>query len=187
MEKRTEILVSGFGGQGVVRVGQILSTAAVSSGLHTTMLVSHGTETRGGYVRSQVVISDEEIDSPVVENPDFLCALSKAAYNRFKHLVSKGTIIYDPAFIEPDETLDVRQVPFPARDIAVEKLGREIFANVIVVGYLAGLLSGTLTKEAVAAAVRERIPKFQSENAAAFAVGYSLAETLGGAPTVATR
>ena len=79
MAKRVEILVSGFGGQGVVRVGQILSTAAVNSGLHTTMLVSHGTETRGGYVRSQVVISDEQIDSPVIEDPDFFCALSKAA------------------------------------------------------------------------------------------------------------
>jgi 2-oxoglutarate ferredoxin oxidoreductase subunit gamma len=175
MTKRVEVLVSGFGGQGVVRVGQILSTAAVNSGLHTTMLVSHGTETRGGYVRSQVVISDEPIDSPVVENPDYLCALSKAAYNRFKRMVSEGSIIYDPAFVEPDETLDVRQVPFRARDIAVEKLGREIFANVVVVGYLASLMSGTLRKETVVEAVRERIPKFQEENVAAFELGYSLA------------
>ena len=175
MAKRVEVLVSGFGGQGVVRVGQILSTAAVNSGLHTTMLVSHGTETRGGYVRSQVVISDEPIDSPVVENPDYLCALSKAAYNRFKTLVSAGSIIYDPAFVEPDQTLDARHVPLRARDIAVEKLGKEIFANVIVVGYIARLMADTLRKEAVAEAVRERIPKFQDENLAAFELGYSLA------------
>ncbi len=176
MGKRIEVLVSGFGGQGVVRVGQILSTAAVNSGLNTTMLISHGTETRGGYVRSQVVISDEPIDSPVVEDPDFLCALSKAAYNRFKKLVSRGTVIYDPAFVEPDETLNVRQVAFAARDIAVEKFGREIFANVVAVGYMAKLMSDTLKKEAVANAVRQRIPKFQDENVAAFELGYSMGE-----------
>jgi 2-oxoglutarate ferredoxin oxidoreductase subunit gamma len=68
---RVEILISGFGGQGVVKLGQILATAAVHAGRHATMLVSHGTETRGGYVRSQVVMADEAIDSPVVERPDF--------------------------------------------------------------------------------------------------------------------
>jgi len=56
MSKRTEVLVSGFGGQGVVRIGQILGVSSVLEGLFTTMLVSHGTETRGGYVRTQIVI-----------------------------------------------------------------------------------------------------------------------------------
>ena len=54
---RTEILISGFGGQGVVRMGQILGLCAINQGHRVTMLKSHGTETRGGYVRAQIVIS----------------------------------------------------------------------------------------------------------------------------------
>ena len=77
MSKRIEFLCSGFGGQGVVRVGQIIGDAAVQAGLHATMLISHGTETRGGYVRSQVIISEEPIASPVVETPTCFVALSQ--------------------------------------------------------------------------------------------------------------
>ena len=75
MKDRIEILASGFGGQGVVRLGQIVGTAAVHQGFRVTMLKSHGTEQRGGYVRTQLVISKEEIDSPLVEASGlFLCA-----------------------------------------------------------------------------------------------------------------
>jgi len=174
MAKRTEVLVSGFGGQGVVRIGQALSLAAVYQGLYTTMLISHGTETRGGYVRSQVVMSEEPIDSPVVENPDYFCALSKAAYNRFKHLVSHGVIIYDPGYVEPDPHLKVKQIPLNARDLAEEKLGRELFANAIVMGALSKLMAGLLDKDIVIKAMLERIPRFHEENKKAFELGYSL-------------
>jgi hypothetical protein len=76
MSDRIEIVASGFGGQGVVRLGQILGEAAVKQGLHVTMLKSHGTEMRGGYVRSQVVLSKDLIDSPMCETPDYFIALS---------------------------------------------------------------------------------------------------------------
>ncbi|MBA7646945.1 hypothetical protein ES703_54713 [subsurface metagenome] len=100
MKKRQEILASGFGGQGVVRLGQIVGMAAMRQGFRVTMLKSHGTEQRGGYVRAQVVISPDEIDSPLVENPDFFCAFSSAAYKQFSHLVQAGTILYDPAMMD---------------------------------------------------------------------------------------
>ena len=88
MKDRIEIVASGFGGQGVVRLGQILGEAAVKQGLHVTMLKSHGTEMRGGYVRSQVVLSPKIIDSvPCVRTPDYLMALSSAAYRPFKDTV----------------------------------------------------------------------------------------------------
>jgi hypothetical protein len=87
MKDRIEILVSGFGGQGVVRLGQIVGTAAVNQGFRVTMLKSHGTEQRGGYVRTQVVLSKEEIDSPLVEDPDYFCSFSSAAYQQFGHMM----------------------------------------------------------------------------------------------------
>jgi len=73
MKDRIEIVASGFGGQGVVRLGQIVGEAAVKQGLHVTMLKSHGTEMRGGYVRSQVVVSKDLIDSPHVRVARLLC------------------------------------------------------------------------------------------------------------------
>ena len=95
MSLRREVLISGFGGQGVVLAGRCLGLAAVYGGLESTMLISHGTETRGGYVRSQLVLSDEEIDSPAVERADIFLALSQAAYDRFRPLAEKGLTLYE--------------------------------------------------------------------------------------------
>jgi 2-oxoglutarate ferredoxin oxidoreductase subunit gamma len=131
ISNRTEILVSGFGGQCVVRIGQILGLSSVLEGLFTTMPVNHGTETRGGYVRTQVVIFDETVDSPVVEEPTIFCALSKAAYNKFYKMVSDGVVIYDPAYVKPDDNINIKQIPIAARDLAIEKLGNDIFANMM--------------------------------------------------------
>src|SRR5689334_25210066 len=80
---RTEILISGFGGQGVIRMGQILGLCAIKPGHRVTMLKSHGTETRGGYVRAQLVIAPEYVDSPVVEHADVFVAFSAPAYKKF--------------------------------------------------------------------------------------------------------
>lgn len=177
--RRTEILISGFGGQGVVKLGQILGLAAVRQGLRASMLKSHGTETRGGYVRSQVVLSDEPIDSPLVENPDYFCALSSAAYARFSPLVKQGLIIYDPAFVSPSDRLPVRQVPFPAKDIAVKEFQNEVFANTVLLGGLVRLMEGLLREDCVISAMWECLPRFKEENKRAFELGFRFGEGAG--------
>jgi 2-oxoglutarate ferredoxin oxidoreductase subunit gamma len=175
MKDRIEIVASGFGGQGVVRLGQILGEAAVMAGLRVTMLKSHGTEMRGGYVRSQVVLSGRAIDSPICETPDFFIALSSAAYVRFKNLVPPyGLILYDPAFVErTDDSLPCPQRALPAKQLALDHLGKTIFSNTIVVGAMANLLSERLKKETVLESLLAIIPKFQNENRIAFEVGYN--------------
>lgn len=174
MRTRTEILASGFGGQGVVRLGQILGEAAVKQGYRVTMLKSHGTEMRGGYVRSQIVFSKDPIDSPMVENPDFFAALSLAAYKAFKHLVKKGVILYDPAFVvEIDESLSCIQKPVQAKDLSVEKFGRPVFSNTIMLGALAKLVD-ELDRDIVLDSILHVIPKYHDENRQAFEIGYSL-------------
>jgi len=95
---RTEILISGFGGQGVIRMGQILGLCAINHGHRVTMLKSHGTETRGGYVRAQVVISPTYVDSPVVEHADIFVAFSAPAYKKFYDNCT-GKILYDPEMV----------------------------------------------------------------------------------------
>lgn len=174
MKERIEIVASGFGGQGVVRLGQVLGEAAVKQGLHVTMLKSHGTEMRGGYVRSQVVLSQELIDSPMCENPDYFVALSLAAYDRFKNTVPEyGLIIYDPAFVETiDDTLACTQTALPAKQLAVEKFGRPIFSNSVALGAMAKLLEADLDKNLVLESILAIIPKYHKENTEAFQLGF---------------
>jgi 2-oxoglutarate ferredoxin oxidoreductase subunit gamma len=174
LKERIEIVASGFGGQGVVRLGQVLGEAAVKQGLHVTMLKSHGTEMRGGYVRSQVVLSKNLIDSPMCESPDFFVALSSAAYNRFKDTVPDyGVIVYDPAFVETiDDTLPCTQKALPAKQLAVETFGRPIFSNSIALGAMAKLLDQDLVKSLILESILAVIPKYHKENTEAFQLGF---------------
>ncbi|MBU4565475.1 MAG: 2-oxoacid:acceptor oxidoreductase family protein [Desulfarculus sp.] len=174
MKDRLEIVASGFGGQGVVRLGQVLGEAAVKEGLRVTMLKSHGTEMRGGYVRAQVVLSPNTIDSPMCENPDFFVALSSAAYNRFKDTVPEsGVILFDPAFVEEiDEKLACTHRELPAKQLAMDNFGRPIFSNSIALGAMAKLLENEMDKEVILESLLEIIPKFHDKNREAFQVGY---------------
>ncbi|MCD6296744.1 MAG: 2-oxoacid:acceptor oxidoreductase family protein [Deltaproteobacteria bacterium] len=175
MKARTEILASGFGGQGVVRLGQIFGVAGVKQNYRVTMLKSHGTEQRGGYVRAQVVLSTEPIDSPMVEDPDYFCALSSAAYESFSDLVRNGVIFYDPDNVKIDKKKEKEITHFSvaAQDNAVKKLGRPIFANTIMLGAMTKSIEA-LDKEIVLSTMLSIIPKFKEENKKAFELGYSL-------------
>ena len=173
MKDRIEIVVSGFGGQGVVRLGQIIGETGVRQGLRVAMLKSHGTEMRGGYVRSQVVLSREVIDSPMCETPDYFVALSSSAYERFKDTVpDDGIIIYDPAFVEKiDESLKCTQKSFPAKELSMKNFDNPLFANTIVLGAMARLVE-VLEKDVVMKSILNIIPKFHDRNREAYRIGY---------------
>ncbi len=173
MKDRIEIVVSGFGGQGVVRLGQIIGETGVRQGLRVAMLKSHGTEMRGGYVRSQVVLSREVIDSPMCETPDYFVALSSSAYERFKDTVpDDGIIIYDPAFVEKiDESLKCTQKAFPAKELSMKNFDNPLFANTIVLGAMAKLVD-VLEKDVVMKSILNIIPKFHDRNREAYRIGY---------------
>lgn len=166
---RTEILISGFGGQGVVRLGQILGLAAIRQGMRVTMLKSHGTETRGGYVRAQVVIAPHYVDSPVVEHADFFVAFSQSAYKKFYDLAS-GLILYDPDMVTNVQPRDPeRHIRVPATALSKERFNNPLFANSIMLGALTHL--ARLDAGAVRAAMLEVLPRFHDENTKAFALG----------------
>ncbi len=173
MKERIEIVTSGFGGQGVVRLGQILGETGVKQGLHVTMLKSHGTEMRGGYVRSQVILSEDLIDSPMCESPDYFIALSNAAYKRFKDSVPEhGIIIYDPAFVdEEDPSLACTQKVVPAKDLSMEKFDNALFANSLMLGVMAKLVVA-LDKNVILESLLAIIPKFHEQNQQAFEIGF---------------
>ena len=169
---RTEILISGFGGQGVVRMGQILGLCAINQGHRVTMLKSHGTEMRGGYVRAQIVIAPEYVDSPVVEHADIFVAFSQPAYTKF-YDCCEGKVLYDPEMVGQvcDDAPD-RHVAVPATQLSKEKFANQLFANMIMLGALTRL--GALDYEAMRKAMLAVIPRFHEQNLAALELGYSL-------------
>jgi len=170
---RTEILISGFGGQGVIRMGQILGLCAIRQGHRVTMLKSHGTETRGGYVRAQIVIAPEYIDSPVVEAADVFVAFSAPAYKRFFDLC-RGTILYDPELVEEIRPeAPERHAAVPATKLSKERFNNVLFANMIMLGALTRLAG--MDHDAMRATMLEVIPRFHEQNGAALDLGYTLA------------
>lgn len=172
MKPRTEILISGFGGQGVIRMALILGRCAVDQGHRVTMLKSHGTETRGGYVRAQLVISPDFVDSPVVENADLFVAFSAPAYKKFYDLCG-GKVLYDPEMVEAiDEAAPDRHVEVPARALARKHFDNALFANMVMLGALTRLAAMDLgvMKEVMV----EVIPRAHAQNLEALDLGHGL-------------
>jgi 2-oxoglutarate ferredoxin oxidoreductase subunit gamma len=170
--KRLEILISGFGGQGVIRLGQILGLCAIAQGLKVTMLKSHGTETRGGYVRAQVVIAPDYVDSPVVEHADYFVAFSDPAYHKFYDL-AEGLILYDPELVQHARAdAPERHLAIPATQLARDQFGNQLFANMIMLGALVRVAN--LSRDTARATMLKVLPRFHDQNLAAFDLGYDL-------------
>ncbi len=134
-----EIVISGFGGQGVLFIGQLLAYAALEEGRHVTWIPSYGPEMRGGTANCTVIISDEEIGSPLVRNPSAALVLNPPSMTRYAPLVKpNGVLIVDSTLItERSDRTDVREIDVPAKDIAVE-LGLPQIANMVMLGALLG-------------------------------------------------
>lgn len=178
MSERIEFLCSGFGGQGVIRTGQIAGQAAVEAGLQTSMLISHGTETRGGYVRSQVIICDTPIASPVVEHPNYFLALSQAAWERFGGLCQPfSSVLHNPEKVTLPENAGVQKIAIPAEQEAASQFGDPLFANTLWIGVFSALLGTLITEAHFEKAIRMRTTRNIEENVAAFYHGRALFES----------
>ena len=131
-----EIIIAGFGGQGIMLAGRLLAQAAMKQGLEVTYMSSYGAEVRGGAANCMVIISDEPIASPLVTNPTSLIAMSKAAVRKFGKDVKKGgLVVVNSSLIDelPDMDNTVETVKVPADEFAVE-LGNIRVANMAALG-----------------------------------------------------
>ncbi|MEM2104205.1 MAG: 2-oxoacid:ferredoxin oxidoreductase subunit gamma [Candidatus Bathyarchaeia archaeon] len=177
---RLEIRFAGFGGQGIIKSGIMTAMAAcIYEGKHAVQTQSYGPESRGGACRSDVVISDAEIDFPKVAEPDILVAMSQHAYNEYAERVKKGgIIILDPDMIPHEKRLEnVKVYRVPATRMA-EELGRKIVANVIMLGAFSAITRLT-SKEAVKESVKANVPKGTEElNLKAFEKGFKCGRKL---------
>lgn len=177
MSFRYEIRLSGSGGQGLILIGKILAeAAAIYDGLNATQSQSYGPEARGGASRSEVIISDGDIDYPKAENIDILLALTQEACDKYiKDLKGSGILIIDSQMVEKIPKGNFKTVSLPIIQFAVERLGKYIVANIISLGIITKL-SGIVSEEAVRHAIKSRIPKGTEEiNLKAFEEGMGMA------------
>jgi len=177
---RIEIRFAGFGGQGIIKSGIMTAMAAcIYSGRHAVQTQSYGPESRGGACKSEVVISDDEIDFPKVTEPDILVAMSQHAYNEYVESVKKGgIIILDPDMIPNEKKVEgVKVFRVPATKMA-EELGRKIVANVVMLGAFAAI-TGIVDREAFRESIKVNVPKGTEElNLKAFEKGYQYGKNL---------
>lgn len=176
MDKRTEIRLAGEGGQGMILAGIILAeAAAIYDGKQATQTQSYGPEARGGASRSEVVISDGEIDHPEVLSADVVVALSQEAYKKFaKTVQAGGLVIVDEDRVETPA--DFNGIKIPIARIAQETTGKAITANTVALGVLVGL-TNVVSHAAIEKAVTARAPKGTEEmNRKALQAGFTASE-----------
>ena len=173
-----EIIVSGFGGQGVVSSGIILAHGGLIEGKHVTFFPSYGAEMRGGTANCSVVISSEPVASPIVANPDIVIIMNEPSLTRFEPTVRpNGLILFNQTLIKsrPKRT-DVTVIPVEANAIA-EELGQGRIANMVMLGVMAKK-TGLLNLETLKKAQRKRFLKASEEqltlNEKALERGYDL-------------
>ncbi|MFH1002185.1 MAG: 2-oxoacid:acceptor oxidoreductase family protein [bacterium] len=129
------IIISGFGGQGIMLMGRLLAYAGMIEGKKVAWMPSYGPEMRGGTANCTVLISSNEIGSPIVSHPKILIAMNQPSLDKFESNVSKdGLIILNDSLIKREvKRNDVNVIKIPADDIA-DKLGNSKAANMVVLG-----------------------------------------------------
>jgi 2-oxoglutarate ferredoxin oxidoreductase subunit gamma len=175
---RYEYRLSGEGGQGLVLAGKILAEAAAIYDDHNaTQSQSYGPEARGGASRSEVIISDGEIDYPKAENIDLLLALTQESLDKYHgDLKSDGLMVVDEDAVTRIPEGPWRLIRLPFVRLAREKLGRPIVANIIALGVIVRL-SKVVTENAAEQAILARVPRGTEDlNVQAFKVGLEAAE-----------
>lgn len=180
-QSKKEIIITGFGGQGIILAGRILGrSAALGDHKQSTLVQSYGPESRGGACSAQVVISDAAIHYPYINQADILVCMSKAGYDKFiGKIKSGGTLLIDQDLVRP-RGLKKDFFHIPATRMA-EELGHKMMANIIMLGFLTAITK-VITPKAAKETVSQSVPQGTEElNIKAFDKGrdYGLATLKG--------
>jgi 2-oxoglutarate ferredoxin oxidoreductase subunit gamma len=165
---------AGFGGQGIVLLGIVLGQSAARSGKNALQTQSYGPEARGGACHSTVIVSDGRISEIEPEVLDILVAMSQPAYDKYSNILREdGRLLFDSELVKPSGR-GGRGIP--ATGLARGKLGKELYANIVMFGFFvksSGIVDRSVAREAIETAV----PKGTAEaNLKAFDVGYEYAD-----------
>jgi 2-oxoglutarate ferredoxin oxidoreductase subunit gamma len=174
---QTEIIIAGFGGQGVLFAGMLLAQAAVEENKQTTWFPAYGAEMRGGTAKSTVIISDEEIGSPLAEKPSVLLIMNEQSMQKFLPTAKTGAIIVINSSLVSDmgSRKDVKIISVPASEIADRELGDQRVTNLVMIGAFlkaTGLLKLRSAQNACEKALKDK-PKLIEINKKALETGYN--------------
>mgnify|MGYP001119857269 CR=1 FL=1 len=174
MEKRHEIRLSGYGGQGIILAGYILAQAAsIHEKRNAVFIQDYGPEARGGACRADIVISDKPVRHPYIGTPSILVAMSQQAYDKYFPANPQNTLVLiEEELVKPQETRGAKLLAFSPRRIAEEELGRPTVANIVMLGVLTAV-TGVVSPEAMKKSILSSVPKNTEEvNLKAFERGY---------------
>ena len=175
-----EIVIAGFGGQGIILTGKLLAQTAMKAGREVTYMPSYGAEVRGGTANCMVIISSQPIACPVVSEPESLIVMKKASLHKFgPRLKPNGVLLWNSCLIDhpPELNGDAQMVAVPADEVAVE-LGSPKSANMVMLGaYLQkrGHLTPNEASEALRDVLAERYHKTIDVNTEALRRGAEFA------------
>ncbi len=171
--KKKEVIITGFGGQGIVLAGRILGqAAALGDGKESTLIQSYGPESRGGACNTQVIIADTFINYPYVKHADILVCMSQGGFDKYiDQLTDDGILLTDQDLVQLPKKSLKNFFTIPATRIA-EELGRKMMANIIMIGFLTAVTQ-VISKKAAKSAVTESVPKgTEKMNIKAFSKGF---------------
>lgn len=171
-----QVLIAGFGGQGVLFAGKLLAYEALIDNREVSWLPSYGPEMRGGTANCSETVSDAPIGSPIVANPDILIAMNKPSLDKYlNETKAGGQIFYDSSLIDGEVKREgVEIYPIPATRLADEK-GLKTLANIIMLGHMIAkndFVSLDITKKALSKVVSERHKDLLDFNIQALTLGY---------------
>jgi 2-oxoglutarate ferredoxin oxidoreductase subunit gamma len=170
---KKEVIITGFGGQGIVLAGKVLgNAAAIGDNRESTLVQSYGPESRGGACSAQVIISDSMIHYPYIRTSDVLVAMSQSGYEKYiPQLKKDGMLLYDQDLVQPAADTVQETFAIPATRLA-EEIGRKMMANIIMIGFITSVTQ-VVTLDAAKNTVEGSVPKgTEKMNLDAFGKGY---------------
>jgi 2-oxoglutarate ferredoxin oxidoreductase subunit gamma len=178
---RTEIRVSGYGGQGVIMAGYVIGkAAALYDKLEATLNQSFGPEARGSACSAQVIIQNSKILYPYLRVPKVMIAMSQEAYTKFEpELDANGVMLIDEDLVKPKPARgNIKIYQIPSTRIA-EDLGRKIVLNIVMLGFFSSICDDVVMPASMRKAVETSVPKGTEElNLKAFDTGFEYGEKL---------
>jgi len=176
--ERCRMVFSGSGGQGVITAAILIAEAAVLyENLIAVQSQTYGPAARGGATRSDVIISDSNINYPKVLQPNVLVCLTQEAYNLFYPIIRPGgLLITDTRFVKTEKKVDAQQREFPMYRTVMDKIGKPIVFNICMLGAVISL-TDLVKSESIIKVLENRIPSsFLEMNRKALNLGMELAE-----------
>lgn len=175
-----ELIAAGFGGQGVMMLGQLVAYAGMYDDRHVLWIPSYGPEMRGGTANCSTVVSDEPVGSPVIHKCDVCAVLNHPSLEKFENAPRPGgVLIYHSGLVKyPEPRTDIEVIGIPAGELAAE-IGSEKVANIVILGAVVAA-SGIVTRQAARHVVEEKLgkkkPQFLPMNIKALQAGFDFVD-----------